>query len=264
MPLQARSAWRAAVARAATIDRGSNADRAFADLGPGMPDVPAPMRAVVHDAARRPDRDAAVPAGAARGVSSIDALAAAWPILQTFRAQDRTDISVATTGTAAHFAADVPMAQPRAGPIDRLPGLAVSRTPVIARHTPAHPPPPLDIAAVPAKAARSVAADVLPELLPLVASAPAQGVQRQAAAQPGRSPLAQRDAAPSPPDHASGVVPVPGEAALQVQPVPGGPSDAATAGAGAVDMEEVIERAVQALMLRLEIERERRGFARWL
>jgi len=173
---------------------------------------------------------------------------------------NRTDVPIATTRPAASLAADVPMSQS----IDRHPGLAALRTPVIARHPPAHQAPRLDTAAVSATATRSLAASVLPDLLPLVTSSPAQGAQRQAAVQRGRTPSVQLDAAPSPPDHASGVVPVPGEAALHVSQAPGGPPDGATVGAGAVDMEEVIERAVQALMLKLEIERERRGFARWL
>jgi hypothetical protein len=266
MPLQAGSAPRDAVARAETIHRGSNAARAFANHGPGIPDLLAPKRAVVPDAAP-PDRDAAVPADVAHGAATIDAPAAAWPVLQvpwTARVLERTDVPVASTRPAASLAADVPTPQARAGSIDRHPGLAALRTPAIARHTPAHQAPRPDTAAVPAKATRSVAADMLPDLLPLVTSAPAQGVQRQAAVQPGRAPFVQLDAAPPPPDHASGVVPVPGEAALHVPQAMGGPPDGATVGAGAVDMEEVIERAVQALMLKLEIERERRGFARWL
>ena len=52
------------------------------------------------------------------------------------------------------------------------------------------------------------------------------------------------------------------EAELQAPVPPREAVAAAQAGAG-IDVEEIVERALQALMLRLEIERERRGYTRW-
>lgn len=103
--------------------------------------------------------------------------------------------------------------------------------------------------------------------LPLVTAQPLPAILGRSIGHHDRSPLAQQiDTAPSSPEQAFGVMPVAGETTPSWQQAPGQPSAAAGAGADAagVDMEEVIEKAVQALMLKLEIERERRGFARWL
>ena len=101
--------------------------------------------------------------------------------------------------------------------------------------------------------------------LPLVTAQPSPAIQGRSIGHHDRSPLAQQiDTAPSSLQPAFGVMSVAGETTPSLQQAPGQPSAAAGAGAADVDMEEVIEKAVQALMLKLEIERERRGFARWL
>ena len=59
------------------------------------------------------------------------------------------------------------------------------------------------------------------------------------------------------------VVPAPGEAPGNE----GTPTTAHTAAAGqrdaGIDLEQLVERALRSLMFRLDIERERRGYARW-
>jgi len=118
------------------------------------------------------------------------------------------------------------------------------------------------------QAAAPETSDTHPDL-PLVTAQPLPAIQGRSFGHLDRSPLAQQiDTAPSSPEQAFGVIPVAGEATPSGQQALGQPPAAAAAAAAAggagVDMEEVIEKAVQALMLKLEIERERRGFARWI
>jgi hypothetical protein len=86
---------------------------------------------------------------------------------------------------------------------------------------------------------------------------------------PGRGPeapgmiiarLGQPSLAHVSPD-AAGLAPAPGDVTASAQTSQ--PPRSAGAGAAAVDVEAIVEQAVQALMARLTIEQERRGFSRW-
>jgi hypothetical protein len=91
-------------------------------------------------------------------------------------------------------------------------------------------------------------------------------LDRAPSAPPASSSLASQPsgASPSSPEHLYGVMPVDAEAhaGLHAAAPAAHPPTAAQHGA-AVDVDGIVERAVQAMMLKLEIERERRGFARW-
>ena len=98
--------------------------------------------------------------------------------------------------------------------------------------------------------------------LPLVTAAAAQRHLHQTL---DRAPDASTSSPGPSPEQAYGVIPMPPDAASGLHATTR-PHEAATAagqaGAG-IDMDEIVERALQTLMLRLDIERERRGFARW-
>lgn len=111
--------------------------------------------------------------------------------------------------------------------------------------------------AMPFGAAADAASD-----FPLVTAA---AVQRHVHETLDRAPDAGPSSSGPSPEQAYGVIPMPAEAASDLHAT-NRPHEAGTAagqaGAG-IDMDEIVERALQALMLRLDIERERRGFARW-
>lgn len=70
----------------------------------------------------------------------------------------------------------------------------------------------------------------------------------------GMSLLARRD---------EGFAPVANEADVRNPSSPPDPSAPSAPGGAAIDMDEVVEKTLQALMFKLDIERERRGFTRW-
>jgi hypothetical protein len=164
----------------------------------------------------------------------------------------------------------------------RHPLLPLAREPSLPdAATPEFEPPGAAAPALAKAARRTPDAMPLPLLAAPVGGIAASGRQGDTLARsPGlSSPVPTRRPSASPPDPDAvfrradeqhpGVVPVAAEAAAEAPPMPGvsrPPTTAvsgAAAGAAGIDLEDLVERAVQALLHKLDIERERRGFAAW-